>query len=312
VTGFLPRPNTLLALGSSTFAFMPHPLFATDADEVFAIEGGEAVIYQLRERSTGSLWAMKVTKPSYRDRHIARAAAALLPYASLPGLSLAHRTCLTRATHPELIARFPDLDYAVLMPWVSGRTWAGFMADRAAGERYTQEQATRLAIALAHALWNLEAHHFAHTDVAGGNLATAPDFKRVEFLDIEGLYMPNSPVPRQRSQGSPGYQHRALDQRGQWRPEGDRFAGAILLTEMLAWCDPVVRAQATPEAEWLFQPLELQEVGSPLWQAVRDALWNVCRPALPLFDQAWASNDLSECPELSAWALCLVQAHGEE
>ena len=67
----------------------------------------------------------------------------------------------------------------------------------------------------------------------------------------------------------------------------DRFAGAVLLAEMLVWWDPRV-SELTPDgAESIFQPLELQEVGHSRWERVRDALWATCPPALQLFDQAY-------------------------
>lgn len=307
---FAPRLGTQVYIGPAAYGFMPHPLFPADMDEVFVVEGGEALIYQLQNLATGDLWALKVSKPSYRGEHIARSVAALAPYANLPGLYLGNRLCITRQAHPQLVAQYPDLEFAVLMPWIAGRTWAGFLADPDTSATYTPYQARDLAAAAAQVLWDLEAHHLAHTDIAGGNVILAPDLKRVELLDIENLYMPNAPAPVRRSLGSPGYQHRSLDKRGQWRPEGDRFAGAMLLTEMLAWWDPTVRSRTQPGSDSLFQPAELQEVGSPNWQATRDALWAVCQPALPLFDAAWASNDLAACPELSAWALALLQSRG--
>lgn len=308
---FAPRTGSSLAIGGAIYGFMPHPLFPEDPEEVFAIEGGEALIYQMQEFSTGALWALKVSKPSFRGDQIARSAAALAPYAQLAGLYLGNRVCLTRAAFPDLIATYPDLEFAVLMPWLVGKTWSGLLHDPAASAVYTPELALDLAMATAQVLWDLEAHHLAHTDIAGGNVVLAPDFKRVELLDIENLYMPRAPEPKRRSYGSPGYQHPRLDGRGQYRPDGDRFAGAMLLTEMLSWWDPAVRVLTPPGSETLFQPRELQLVDTPRWQAVRDALWAVCPPALRLFDEAWASADLSGCPELNAWALALLQTRAQ-
>lgn len=312
MTDFFPTRSTVLNIDRVNYGFMPHPYFPNE-DEVFAIEGGEAIIYQLRDLSNHALRALKVTKPSFRGEHIARAAAALAPYKHIAGLSLGDRICLTKARYARLLATYPDLEYAILMPWLPGKTWAGFMLDHVASIRYTPAQAINLAMATAHALWNLEAHHLAHTDVAGCNIVLSPDLKRVELLDIEGLYMYGANTPKLRSRGSPGYQHRNLDSRGQCRPEGDRFAGAILLTEMLAWSDPYVRKLTPPNAETLFQPHELQMIDTlqqpaPRWRAVRNALYTLCPPALTLFDQAWTSTDLSQCPDFSTWTMCFVQA----
>ena len=307
---FRPLANTIMELDSSRLRFMPHPLFPTDMDEVFVIEGGEALVYQVQDVETGALGALKVVKPSYRGDHIARSVAALAPYAALPGLYLGNRICLTRGEHSQLVAVYPDLEYAILMPWISGRSWSGFLCERGAATSYGVRQALDLALTTAQALWNLEAHHLAHTDIAGTNLVFAADYGHVELLDIENLYAPDAPVPRYWSNGTPGYQHRNPRAYGNWCAEGDRFAAAILLAEMLAWCDPLVRAQTPDGAESLFRPDELQELDAPRWQAVRDAIWAVCPPALALFDQAWASRDLAECPEIGAWALALLEARG--
>lgn len=309
---FHPDRYTTLVVGDGRYGFMPHPVFPDEVDEVYALEGGEALIYQVQDLAVGDLFALKVAKPSFRGEHIARAVNALAPYAEIPGLYAANRVCLTRDLCPDLLESYPALEYAVLMPWVTGQSWAGFMHDRAASAAYTSQQALDLALALARVMWELEAHQFAHTDIAGSNIVIAPDRKQVELLDIEHLYTPAAPLPPWRSSGSPGYQHRYLDERGHWRPQGDRFAGAILLAEMLAWQDPRVRALTPEGADTLFQPEELQQVDMPRWQAVRDALWEICPATLHLFDQAWASTDLGECPELSAWALSLLAAREQQ
>ena len=304
---FRPRLDQTLAIDSQILGFMPHPLFPGDVNEVYAIEGAESVIYQLQELSTAALWALKVAKPAQRGEHIARSVETLRPYSALPGLFICQRVCLTRQRFPQLIATFPDLEFAVLMPWIPGRTWAGHVANRDCSQPYTMYQAAELAPATARVLATLETYQLAHTDIAGGNVVTAPDMRGIQLLDLENIYQPNVPMPPRVSQGTPGYQHRALDATGQWRAAGDRFAGAILLAEMLSWWDPAVQTLTPPNAECLFQPEELQVVGVPRWHAVRDALWALCPAALPLFDQAWASPHLEDCSPLGEWADALTQ-----
>ena len=304
---FRPHLGMTVTIRTSSYGFMPHPIFSADMDEVFVIEGGEALIYQLQDVETGELWALKVLKPAYRGDHVARSVAALAPYAHLPGLLLGNRFCLTRETAPDLIVRYPQLEYAVLMPWIFGHTWAGLLFDRSASAAYSREVAFSLTGATAQVLWELEAHHLAHTDIASGNVICLPG-GGIELLDIENLYMPGAERPRQQSMGSPGYQHPQMDSAGYWRPDGDRFSGAILLAEMLSWWDPLVRSLVPDGAESFFRPYELQEVGLPLWQAMRDAIWEICPPALQLFDDAWASADLSECPTLEDWAFTLLRS----
>lgn len=309
MTDFHPHRNMTLSIDQTYYGFMPHPYFPDD-EEVFSIEGGEALIYQVRDLATKRLYALKVSKPSYRGEHIARATAVLAKYKNIPGLSLGKRICFTKAKYPQLTTQYPDLEYAVLMPWLPGRTWAGFMIDGAVSSWYTRHQAYAygLALSTAQVLWNLEAYHLAHTDIAGGNIMLSSDLKQVELLDIEGIYMHGAPTPKLRSQGSPGYQHRNPDNRGQWRPDGDRFAGAILLTEMLTWASPYVRALTPDNAESLFQAKELQGDKTKRWEAVRIALLDSCPAVLPLFVQAWESSDITQCPDFATWTWTLIHA----
>ncbi len=302
---FRPHVRMVLCIGAACYRFLPDPFLAPEPDNVFMLEGSEALIYQVLALGTGKPFALKVAKASARGEQVEQAIEALARCPKCDGLALAQqRLCLTKARYPRLIAAFPELEYAVLMPWFQGRTWAGYILDRQAGAGYTTRQALKLARMTALALSHLEACGLAHTDLAGSNVLLLPHLEGIEFIDLEGLYFPDAKVPRAHD-GTPGYQHRHLGYQGQWRAEGDRFAGAILLTEMLSWWDARVRSYAPPGAESLFRPEELQEREPPLWEAVCAALRAVCPPALELFEQAWASHDLCDCPPLAAWASCL-------
>ncbi len=304
---FRPHLQMTLCLGTTCYRFLPDPFLLTEQDTIYLLEGSEALIYQLQELGTGKPFALKVAKTATRGKHIEQAVTALARCPESAGLALARsRTCLTKAAYPRLIATFPQLEYAVLMPWLQGRSWAGFLLARASGSTYTAPQALHLARVTALALRGLEAHGFAHTDIAGSNVLILPHFQGIEFLDLEGLYFPESSVPRS-SWGTPGYQHPRLGSLGQWCAEGDRFAGAVLLTEMLTWGHPLVRAHAAPGAESLFRPEEMQAQKTPLLAGVRTALEEICPQALELFDQAWTSHGLSDCPTLDAWATCLQE-----
>jgi hypothetical protein len=301
-----PFPGMRPSIGTIQFGFVQHPLFANDADAVYVIEGGEALIYQVRNITKGGLFALKVMKSPYRSEHILHVAETLTRHPDIHGLYLPHRLCLVKTAYPELIALYPELEYAVLMPWLEGKTWAGLIADQTFGVRYTLRQACGLATAMAHLLWQLEARHMAHADIAGGNVFLSSDLQRVQLLDLEGMYVDGFPVPPLCSQGSPGYQHCNLGPCGQWDPLGDRFSGAILLTEMLTWWSPRVRARVSDYAESLFQPDELQVDGSPCWTEVRNTLWSIRPDLLYLFDQAWSSSNLAECPDFATWAELLL------
>src|SRR5579859_2829557 len=305
---FRPYPGMHLKVGELSFEFVPHPLFPSESETVLVLEGGEAFIYQMREVMTNNLYALKVLKPAYRSEHIARVEEMMGYSAHVPGFYLHNRICLTVTDYPDLIETYPDLEYALLMPWLTGKTWSGFMLDQAASARYTLQQASTLALMFTDLMRNLESVQLAHSDIAGGNILLSPDLQRLQLLDIEGLYIPGVPPPPFCSHGSAGYQHHNLGPQGQWCPEGDRFAGAILLAEMLTWWNPGVRAQVADNADTLFQPDELQTDSSPRLKEVRKTLLSMHPHLLALFDYAWTSSSLVECPDFASWYSTLVLA----
>ena len=298
MSSFQPQPGMSLRIASTHYQYVPHPIFA---NSVFVVEGSEAFVYQLRDPVRNTLHALKVFKPSYRGQYVAQRAIGLLAHKNVPELYLCNRICLSKETAPELIAAYPDLEYAVFMPWVQAKTWAWLMQDQSASAAYQPANASILALQTVRVLQYLEAHQLAHTDIAGSNIFLSLDLAHVQLLDLEGVYYQGAFPPPIVSRGSPGYQHRHLPNEGQYCLAGDRFAGAILLTEMLTWWNPVVRALAAEHAESLFQPRQLQTIDHSLWQAVRATLFILDAQILALFDQAWASSQLIECPDFATW-----------
>lgn len=303
---FQPFCGMFLQIGEAVFEFLPHPSFLGEKDGVFCLEGGTAFIYKVLDVDTGTPYALKVFKRGFRTRQIAALSAALDRYEHLPALRAEQRQCITRARYADLIHTYPEMDFAILMPWVSTPSWSGLLLSPQFSSTYTSEQARTLALVTANALSALEAQGIAHADIAGSNLVPAPDKRQVQLLDLENMYLPDLPPPQKKSQGTPGYQHQHMGQDGQWCPEGDRFAGAVLLTEMLTWWNPRVRARVPEDSESLFKPEELQTQEPPCLSVVRDTLYTLSPRLLELFDQAWLSRTLEECPPLRAWAETLA------
>ena len=301
---FRPRCHDTLDVAGVRYQFMPHPLFPGDDEMPYAIESGEALIFQLRSTTDGSLYALKAPKAAWRTPAHAQVADLLAPLAALPGFAAARRVCFTPATHAPLLARHPALTYAALMPWVGGMSWASVVRQRA-----DPNFADLLccATATAQALSQLEARGMAHSDVAGSNVLLDLAAQRVELVDFERLYAPTLPTPRHTLRGTPGYQHRQARHAGQWRATGDRFAAAVLLTEMLVWGDPLVRAFVPEDAENLFLAAEVGVIGTPLWRAVRQSLASHWPEAWDLFATAWNADTLDDCPEVRVWAHTLQQ-----
>lgn len=301
---FCPALSTRLLIHAHPYEFLPHPVLP---EEVQRVVRERTTIYQLRRYSDGTLWALKVSNPGYRDPSLVQKTEFIQQFQHLPGLRVANRLCLTREMFPELIATYPSLEFALLMPWIQGPTWAGFMDDANMSASYTMQQALELALTLAYTLWTLESSGLTHTDISGDNVIVLSP-KRIEFIDIDGLYIHGSPVPLQPSRGWRGYQHYNLDQRGHCRPEGDRYAGAVLLTEILTWWKPLVRALT--EGDSLFQfsgPGQTELLKSSL-KVVRTTLREIHPSLRELFVRAWGAADLADCPDFSTWVKALLQA----
>lgn len=302
---FQPYREMLLQIKQASFAFVPR---APDEEALLVIEGRTACVYQLRELLTDRLYALKVFKPASRDEHSVRVTEFLLLHPELQVFQREGRMCLTRYSAPDLVQTFPELEYAVLMPWNAAPTWAALVPDPQTSASYSREQALDLARAMASALWNLEALGAAHADLAGSKLALPRERMALQLLDPEGMFLPGRPLPGVLSQGTPGYRHRQPGPAGQCCRAGDRFAGAILLTELLTWWDPRVRARVADHAETLFRQEELQTDAALCWPAVRETLYGLSPDLLALFDRAWFSQSLADCPPLSAWGVRLLSS----
>lgn len=307
MTEFAGDLSTRLQIAENLYEFLPHPILP---GEVQKIVREQATIYQLHRPSDQTLWALKVCNPGYRTPQVEQHTRLLRHYRTLPGLRVANRLCLTRARFPDLLAFYPELEYAVLMPWIEGKSWAGFLDDPALSVRYTREQAIEAALTMASLLWELEIHQVTHTDIAGDNIILLSP-AQIELIDLEGFYVWSSPLPTQPGCGWHGYQHPRLDQRGHCCPEGDRFAGALLLTEMLTWWNPLVRALT--EGDSVFHSVPFGDQGSSheakrLLKAVGGTLREISPGLQRLFERAWFSATLEECPDFATWVRYLLRA----
>jgi hypothetical protein len=245
--------------------------------------------------------ALKVFKPRFRLPFLVSQADRMAPLAALPGLRACQRTVLTPFRHADLLRQYPDLTYAVLMPWIEGPTWFDILMDR---KPLSPETSLALAHSLAQVLARMEEQGIAHCDLSAPNvmLPLLAGGTGVELVDLEGLYAPGMTRPQELSSGSAGYAHRQA-RGGLWGPEADRFAGAVLLAEMLGWCDPQVVQAAWGES--YFAPQEMQQ-DTPRYRTLVETLerrWgsNVAR----LFERAWRSDSLLDCPTFGEWMVAL-------
>jgi hypothetical protein len=310
---FRPNIHDELTIDGVTYRIAEHP---AAPGFPYGQEGRAGIVYCLQNPATASKAALKVFKPRFRTPALVSQAEKLAAFADLPGLTVCRRTVLTRAQNADLLRQHPDLIYAVLMPWIEGPTWTEVMLEK---RPLTPQRALDLARALAEVLESMEVHGLAHCDLSGPNvllpmLAGQTADRRpqtayrppsaVELVDVEGLYAPGLPRPEALPSGSSGYAHRTARE-GLWGPTADRFAGAVLLAEMLGWCDPQVVQAAWGES--YFDPQEMQQ-DTPRYRTLMAALerrWgsNVAR----LFERAWRSDSLLDCPTFGEWLVALPE-----
>ena len=293
---FQPLPEQELRLENTTYHIAEHP---SAPGMPYGQEGRRAVVYQLIAEDAGK-HALKAFKSRFRVPRMVAVSEKLKPYASLPGLQACKRVVLTASHHRQLLSKYPDLAYAVLMPWIEGETWQEILL---ADEGILPERSLQLAHNFADLLVCLEEQGLAHCDLSGPNLIVQPG-EKIGLVDLEEMYGPDFLKPKELPAGSPGYAHQSAP-RGLWTEEADRFAGAVLLAEMLTWCDFTVQKHAWGES--YFAPKDMQGENER-YSVLHTALENIYgKRVAALFVQAWRSGSLRDCPTFAEWAVALPE-----
>src|SRR6185436_15116432 len=87
----------------------------------------------------------------------------------------------------------PDLAYAMIMPWIKGRTWFDFLVNAgSSGRPFPFATALQLCKRFLEVLASLEKSGIAHTDLSPGNVVLETSSCDVQLLDLEDLYMPGA------------------------------------------------------------------------------------------------------------------------
>lgn len=288
---FRPKPQDRIEIEGKGYSFSEHP---SAPNMAYGQTGRRATVYQVRGEDN-RLHALKVFTTAWRDSRNAVSAEQLQGFARLPGLQVCQRLVIRPEKHGSLIRVYPEMEYAVLMEWVSGETWQEVMLN---GKPMSVEQSREVGLAFVNILKQMEHKHLAHCDLSGPNVMLQLDPARVALVDVEDLYGPGLVRPERVGGGSSGYAHKTAP-RGLWRADADRFAGAILLAEMLGWSDERVRRIAY--GEQYFDLGEVQE-GGERYQVLMEVLkerWG--KAVAEAFARVWYSEQVEECPSFQEW-----------
>lgn len=308
---FLPC-GQVLVIDSVPYRVAEHPAVT---GYPYGQEGRQGTVYQLvsEESGAGGLRALKVFKPWHRRPGLVSLGHRMKPFATLGALSVCRRTVVTPQQHQALLQAHPDLLYAVIMPWVEGPTWMEVMLDR---RPLTPEQCLGFARTLTSALTDMEQHILAHCDLSGANLLLpglvpgATDQWAVALVDVEQIYGPGLDRPEALPGGSSGYAHKGATE-GLWASNADRFAGAILLAEILGWSDERIRSSAWGETYFDVHEMPTGVPGRAEGDTERyELLYEVLNDrygsgVAGLLDRAWRSENLAECATFGEWLMSL-------
>jgi len=305
---FHPSVGDLLTVGSVVYRMTEHP---AAPGIPYGQEGRQAVVYRVADDQQGQR-ALKVFKLRYRMPALVSLAERIAPFARLPGLQVCQRIVITPQQNGDLLRQQPDLIYAVLMPWITGPTWMEVMLEQRV---LSPAQSLALARSLAEILATLEQRGVAHCDLSGPNLllpglaaTTGRNEDGVALVDVEQLYASTLDRPAALPGGSPGYAHKTAPD-GLWSPDADRFAGAVLIAEMLEWCDPRMREAAWGEG--YFDPQEMQRETERYRRLSTVLVEHYGQGIADLFERSWRSETLADCPTFGEWLVSLPAASSE-
>jgi len=280
-----------------------------------------AVVFKMTRGRTS--YALKVLKHAFRNEAMVTQADKLNVFKDVPGLRVCDRKVLTPADHDALIRQHRDLLYAILMPWITGDTWATVIESR---RPIPPQLSLALVRSLTSTLATLEGLGIAHGDLSASNLImpnrlearTAHDqassvdgtVLHFELVDIEQLFAPGFVRPDKLLGGSPGYRHESVAEHGVWGPEADRFAGAVLLAEILGWCDAEVCEASCHESYFDEKEMHQSCRRYNLLMRKLQARWG--QQVAELFGQAWSSYPLTVCPSFVKWQEVLTSLPNPE
>lgn len=294
---FQPKPFDIIEISGIPFRIAEHP---SAPGYPYAQEGRTGIIYQLIANEPK---ALKVFRQRFITPKMVSLANSLHDYATIPGLSVCDRLVLTPSQSPKLLQQHPELTFAVCMPWIEGTTWQEIVMTK---QSLLPEKSINLTCNFCRILVSLEQKSIAHGDLSPSNIIISPQQDQIELVDVEGMYAPNLSIPEALTPGSPGYAHKS-NTTGIWDPTSDRFAGAIILAEMLMASSPEFGSLSYGES--FFSPKEIQ-TDCQRYQKVKQTLRaSYGSEIADLFITTWQSSTLNDCPTFAQWqnVVCSVK-----
>ncbi len=306
---FDPKIGETITIYNEKYKFLKNENIALET--VDEREGGEGIVYRLAKHDKPSeIFALKrffgnLSSDFAEDIYISTVT--LTRYKDLPGLRVCNRKLIKDFVNCPESQTYSELKNSVLMPWIRGYTWHDVIVGYQQGKKLVsldKSECFKLAYSTIKVLSNLESNRLAHCDIASGNIIFDVSKNMVELIDVEDMYCSDSRKPKQVPSGSAGYKHpNSID--GIWFPEGDRFAGAVLICEMLTWHNPAIKKMITDDT--FFSNNELGQYIEKYELVYKELANSYSQGLADLFQSAWFSETIQSCPALSDWLSAFSQ-----
>lgn len=281
-------------LFGETYVVQPHPASPVRR---FAQLGGRGRVFQLMRKGDGWLWALKVFHRKYQIPDLLTTAQQLSHVENFEGMHAAKRRIILPSD--PVVGVYPNLEYAMMMPWIHGKTWYDLLIEAGKGGlQLPPATALRLCRRFLEVIAGLEESGMAHTDLSPGNVVFELGSCDVQLLDLEDMYMPSASGAKV-ARGSQGYRHPSGDISGEnlWRPEGDRYAAAVLAAEVLVLSNQNLARLATDEG--FFTDHRFGAHATTRFGEAKSLLSKVAPTFAAVFERAWLAETLGECPRVS-------------
>ncbi|RED52815.1 hypothetical protein [Cohnella lupini] len=302
--GFQPEVSARIMINGKSYQFGEHP----HAQGVpYGQEGRQGTVYLLYGENDREKKALKVFRNKFVDPSMVFLTQQLTKHKAMAGLMACERFVVTPQNNAELLAKDPELLYAVVMSWVEGPTWMDVLLNK---QRLTRKQSFSAAFALTQALMDMEQRGLAHCDLSAPNVIMSMlddklwDVKPVDYvqlIDLEQMFSSQLERPEHIPAGSPGYAKQTATQSLMWGAHADRFAGAMLIVEMLGACTDTFMDNAWGES--YFAPTEMQSRCNRFDLLMYGIRTNWGDALASLFARAWGSEVLTQCPTFAEWAM---------
>jgi hypothetical protein len=262
--------------------------------------GTKAVVYKLKS-SSGEHFALKVFHQKFALSANEVSTRWISRYSGLAGLKVCKRVVLSTAD-AELLNE-PGLEWAILMPWIEGKSWSEILGSK---EELAEAQCIDIANAAVEVFAGLENEGLTHADISSNNVfVQGGSPPSIELIDVEDMYHSGFLAPSKVPAGTPGYNHPGSAKSTYWNSYGDRFAGAVMLSEMLAWHNSEIRENAQEES--FFDHREMGQTSSMRYKLMVRTLRAHSEALAELFSTAWNSASLHGCPPLSSWKSAMAK-----